>query len=408
MELTLKRLLEQATFHKVRKGYDTDEVDEFLDRAVGMATKVEARLNQALNQEGGAAAPEGGAVAPDPEEVEAEVERRVAARLAEIPTPEPVVVSTGPTDEEQAEEAARTILLAQRTADAAIKEARDEAERLRSEARDEAAALSEQARSETEAARAAGREQLERERSQARAELGETIRRLEGDRDALRADVSLLESHVEEQRAQLRSSVAELQRLLEDPAGFRVAPAPELRSPEASVVPDDPEGDAGVAESDVPPDPDPGGHDPRGHDDDPSPVDQAGSDDDGTDGDDGGLSTGEVIVLGDAAPAIEDAGPAHPGSVDLGSMSPDPIHLDPIDLEDSGPPTAPVSRVDLDLSEDVPPAGDGSASDDEFLDELRRAMADQEPLGPREDQSFGASGALFDDDRRGWRFGKRR
>ena len=89
-------------------------------------------------------------------------------------------------------------------------------------------------------------------------------------------------------------------------------------------------------------------------------------------------------------------------------MSPDPIHLDPIDLEDSGPPTAPVSRVDLDLSEDVPPAGDGSASDDEFLDELRRAMADQEPLGPREDQSFGPTGALFEDDRRGWRFGKRR
>lgn len=403
MELTLKRLLEQATFHKVRKGYDTDEVDEFLDRAVGMATKVEARLNQALKQEGGAAAPEGGVVAPDPTEVEAEVERRVAARLAEIPTPEPVVVATGPTDEEQAEEAARTILLAQRTADAAIKEARDEAERLRSEARDEAAALAEQARSETEAARAAGREQLERERSQARAELGETIRRLEGDRDALRADVSLLESHVEEQRAQLRSAVAELQRLLEDPAGFRVAPAPELRSPEVSVVPDDPEGDAGVAESDVPSDPDPGGHDPRGHDDDPGPVDQAGPDDGDDTGGDGGLSTGEVIVLGDAAPAVDEAGPAPRGSGGREATNPDPI-----DLEDGGPPTAPVSRVDLDLSDDAPPAGDGAASDDEFLDELRRAMADQEPLGPREDQSFGASGALFDDDRRGWRFGKRR
>ena len=405
MELTLKRLLEQATFHKVRKGYDTDEVDEFLDRAVGMATKVEARLNQALNQEGGAAAPEGGAVAPDPVEVEAEVERRVAARLAEIPTPEPVVVSTGPTDEEQAEEAARTILLAQRTADAAIKEARDEAARLLSEARDQAAKLSDEAQSEAEAARAAGRDELERERSQARAELGETIRSLEGDRDALRADVSLLESHVEEQRAQLRSSVAELQRLLEDPSGFRVAPAPELRGPKTSVIPDDPEGDAGVAESDVPSEPGPSGHDPQGHDDGPGPVDEVGSDDEGgSDGDDGALSTGEVIVLGDAVPVIDEAHP-QPGFDGLESMNPDPI-----DLEDSGPPTAPVSRVDLDLSDDVAPVGvgDGAASDDEFLDELRRAMADQEPLGPREDQAFGPTGALFEDDRRGWRFGKRR
>ena len=81
MELTLKRLLEQAEFTKSRGRYDAQEVDELLDRAVAMAAKVEARLNQAIEEAEAA----GG---PSPEQIEAEVERRVAARLAEAgPSP---------------------------------------------------------------------------------------------------------------------------------------------------------------------------------------------------------------------------------------------------------------------------------------------------------------------------------
>ena len=211
--------------------------------------------------------------------------------------------------------------------------------------------------------------------------------------------------------------MAELQRLLDDPAGFRLAPAPALSEADAARVaevvagsdagdgtasPDDaPAGSATEPEPEAATEPEPEA--PA----EPEPV----------------ISAADEIVLGDArvAPAIEEVDHATPGITDP---------------EDSGPPTAPVATVDVDLSDEVdlsdpprlgfdqpvtPEAADSSAavtaaggapqeidSDDAFLDELRRAMADQEPLGPREDLPFAESGPMFGDDRRGWRFGKRR
>jgi hypothetical protein len=46
--------------------------------------------------------------------------------------------------------------------------------------------------------------------------------------------------------------------------------------------------------------------------------------------------------------------------------------------------------------------------DDAFLAELRKAMADEEPLGPRDGGVGDPTPGFLDDDRRGWRFGKRR
>src|SRR5690625_5155742 len=101
MELTLKRLLEQAEFTPVKRGgYDRDEVNTLLDRAVAMATKVEAKLTETMEQARG-----GGG--PSEADIEAEVSRRVEAALASRS-------ATGPSEEEQAEEAARALLLAQR------------------------------------------------------------------------------------------------------------------------------------------------------------------------------------------------------------------------------------------------------------------------------------------------------
>ena len=78
MEFTLKLLLEHAEFKKYRgKGYDPTEVDDFLDRATAMAGKVEVQLTQALEQ-----AKAAGSTGPDPAAIEAEIERRVAERVA--------------------------------------------------------------------------------------------------------------------------------------------------------------------------------------------------------------------------------------------------------------------------------------------------------------------------------------
>ncbi len=338
MELTLKRLLEQAEFTQSRKGYDQDQVDDFLDRAVAMAAKVETRLTQALDQAKGPAAPPG----PSPADMEAEVERRVQARLDELPT-----APTRPSEEESAEEVRRTIVLAQRTADAAVKEAREDAAKLLADAQERASAL--QAEADASAASAASTlaTEVEAERKAAREQLASEIGELEGAREALRTDVTVLERHVEEQRGQLGSTVAELQRLLDDPAGFRVAPVPALLDPKLPDLRD--------------------------------------------------LTQAAPVEL--VAPEPE---PEAVAVVDHEAPGPDDAH------GSSGAPTAPVAAVDLGFP---PPAvAPETEADDEdaFLAELRKAMADDEPLGPR-DQIDAPGDAVFEDEgNRSWRRGKRR
>ena len=69
MELMLKRMLEEAKFSITRKGYDQIEVDDFLDKAVDMATKVEAQL-KALTETTGDAGDDATATTPDETAVE--------------------------------------------------------------------------------------------------------------------------------------------------------------------------------------------------------------------------------------------------------------------------------------------------------------------------------------------------
>jgi len=467
MELTLKRLLEQAEFAESRRGYDREEVNEFLDRAVAMATKVEAKLTETMGQ--AKAAGKGGAAdaGSSPADVEAEVERRVAARLAEAPS--------GPSDDEVADEVHRTIVLAQRTADAAVREAREEAATLLAEANeragairaeiDEASAASQAeidaattaSQAEIDAASAAARAQVtaeaEADRRTARAALTTEITKLDGVRESLRGDISLLERHVEEQRNQLHSTVGELQRLLEDPTGFRMAPAPATVDHDLSdlepeenpadensadhaidpVATDDaavagradddlaaaesaPDGGAGVEAAPSPesatqasdPDPDPDPDQPAGG----EPGDQ-GAPGRGAQGGDG--ANREPVVR---TTVIVDDGSSAPGS---GFDAVDHAAPGVRRQFDSDPPTAPVSPVDLGMAAGSSGAGAApqsstasgdsgreDAEEDAFLAELRKAMADDEPLGPRDQQAQPIEEMFGEDDRRSWRFGKRR
>ena len=394
MELTLKRLLEHAEFKKYRgKGYDPTEVDDFLDRAAAMAGKVEVQLTQAL--EAAKAAGNGG---PTPEQVEAEVERRVAERLAAAPAP------SGPSADDIAEEARRTLALAQRTADAAVREAREEADQLLAAARAEAETLvadaqarADQLNDETDALVNRTREDLaaeaDRERREARTRLATEIGELEAVREALRTDVNVLERHVEEQRSQLGSTLAELQQILDDPSGFRLAPPPALIEPDLPDFSDlaEPAADAAIVEEAV--------------------VVEAVVEDPNLEEavveeavvEEAVVEVAEVVEV-----AAEDEVPGRDGSPAAPTLAFDEVdHEAPglADPFDPGPPTAPVSAVELGVEE--PDAGH---DDDPFLAELRKAMADDEPLGPRDQDDLPSADPLFedDDDRRGWRFGRRR
>ena len=376
MDLTLKRLLEQAEFAQSRKGYDQSQVDDFLDRAVAMATKVEARLTQAIEQAKRASGPAGPTVA----EIEAEVQRRVEKQLAGGLT-----APASPSEDESAEAVRRTIVLAQRTADAAVREAREEAAELLAEAKDRAATLDADTGAAAASAKATLTDEVDRERRAAHKRLAAEIGELEGAREALRSDVTVLEHHLEGQRSQLGNAVAELQRLLDDPAGFRLASTPALLNPDLP----------GVVTPEVEEQP---------------PTEIVGDADSGSSGAEDTPKPPEAVAGAGEGPSLSFGDVLHhpPGP-------PAPL--------DGGPPTAPVSVVDLRFppnakrepgpaAEAPAPRGAPKVSDgeeDPFLTELRKAMADDEPLGPRDHPDAGPGEPFAEgDDGRGWRFGKRR
>src|SRR3954452_16345168 len=123
---------------RFKEGYDEEEVDAFLD-------EVEAELRRLLGEnEQLRRAPKPAAPAPAP-----------------APTPAPAPAAPAVPEEQPQEAALRTLLLAQRTADEAIAEAKAEAEQIVSSARMKASAMEAEAQQQ----RAAAVADLQRQRT---------------------------------------------------------------------------------------------------------------------------------------------------------------------------------------------------------------------------------------------------
>jgi cell division initiation protein len=183
-ELSPVYLREGVEFSVKLRGYDLEQVDDFLDR---MADGIES-LQQQLRRT---------------------TERAVRAEQLAA-------------DNAETEQALRrTLVVAQRTADEVIAEANADAGRRREEA--EATARSIIVAAEAEAARLA---------SEAQRTLRDDIAALERARDALQADVDALDRHVAEERERLR-------RLADGDLVVAPAPAPtDLDVPPEPVVPE--------------------------------------------------------------------------------------------------------------------------------------------------------------------------
>jgi cell division initiation protein len=233
------------------------------------------------------------------------------------------------------DEVRRTLVLAQRTASSAIEEAKAEAERIVSDARqqatEESTTLGEQVRAETEA--------------------------LSERRAALLVEVEALEVYVAQQRDRLRDELTRQLGAL-DAASFGLAPPPVERTP----VAEEPELDVA-----------------------PPPV-----------------ATDDLVGAGeDLADALRQAGVEPPGRPSLYDADADESGeivlprddatqaFDILDLDgqtdDTGEhgaldwaasPTGPADSLELDDDDD---------EGDPFLAELRRAVNDDAPLGPRDE-----------------------
>jgi DivIVA domain-containing protein len=196
MELT-PQTLHAVEFREARRGgYNTRDVDDFIERVAGGVGHLNERLRDAM----------GRADAAEARLAEAQRELDEARRRPSVP-------EASETDETLR----RTLVLAQRTADATIKEAKEEANRVLSEARGEAA----RTRSEAEADARRGAEGA---RAAAQAEVEALI----ADRDKLKIDFDVLTKRLGEQRSNLRAGIGELQRILDDPHALHPVVPPAL------------------------------------------------------------------------------------------------------------------------------------------------------------------------------------
>ena len=321
------QLLHDVEFREAKRGgYNTQDVDEFLERlAVGLERQ-DAAVRDARQRIEAA------------EARAAEAERRAVQA-------EQSASETSASDETLR----RTLVLAQRTADAAIREAEEQAASTVATAQEQADRLLREAQETSARARDEAEEEARRAHEDARTRVLGEMRDLESARDQLRADVDVLERHLEEQRERLRRAVHELERVLEDPESLREVELPtvsDVRAPAREPAP-------------MPVAPDPQ--------DDDHPSTWVPDDDEWSD------------------PQVAEVPLAVPEPVD--------------DLAGR--------RDDPDATQAVDVLAERDADDDAYLAELRKAMTDDTPLGPRDD--LGDVG-LFDagaDSGRS-RFGRRR
>lgn len=340
-ELSPQRLRE-AQFAEVWRGYRMDQVRELLDDAADALDDLRNR-------------------ARDADERAALAERRLVERAAD-------------------DEVSRTLVLAQRTADTAVSEARAEAARLLGDAEERSRAML------AEVERRA--EQLEREmESRAEAALAE----LNDRRAALEADVALLADYVERQRGTLADELRQLLSWL-DGGGHLDAPPVALTGAVASAMGSGTAGTVPASPGPPPPAREHGADDPSASPSRPfAPGEPSGSGDAHHDGD------GSQAEGPGGGPALADVGGDEPAS------------RAPGDTGSAGE----VGDTDADTADGGAGSGSevaGAIDDDPFLAELRRAVEDPEPLGPRDDDAVWAEGAqLYDQDITGsGRFRRRR
>jgi cell division initiation protein len=204
MDISAK-ILREVEFRDRLRGYDTDEVDDFLERVAVGFDELTAELNAALAR----------------------------ADRAEHQAPAPAPAVQAASMEDTSDSIKRTLVLAQRTADLAVREAQDEASKILEDARAAAAAAMSDARSSAELAR-----------SKAEQDLRDVVDRLSAERGRLETEVASLVALISSERTRLTNTLKAMLVKIDD-----INVSPEVRSVAApsDAASSPAEGQAGVS-----------------------------------------------------------------------------------------------------------------------------------------------------------------
>ena len=287
------QLLRDAEFKEQRKGYDTVEVRAFL-----------ARMADAVGR----------------------LQDEVSAAQARADRAERRVIDSPPAGDELS----RTLVLAQRTADAVLEDARQRAAEIQAEAEAQAATVVADADTRATTAAAAADERAASVVAEAEGRVATELVPLLEQRDALQRDIDALRAWSATARTQLADALRR-QLALVEAEDTELPPPPavtDVQLPQPATSP------SGGSEADV--------------------------------------------VGGPDTVAAEIAPPDGPTG---GAAGPDDAAVQE--------PSEPTAVLDLREAADDPRRAEGgalatAAADDPFLAELRRAVTDDEPLGPRD------------------------
>lgn len=196
-----------AVFQTVRKGADPKEVKAFLD---DVADELERAQNQSTAMEARA--------------------RAAVARLQEVTESAAATPATVDASADESETISRTLLLAQRTADNTIAEARGEAARIVRSANDEAATTLDSTREMAAKLLDEAHAEARRVRETERIAIAGEVDALKARRDFLESDVEQLELFLAEQRNRLREAASSIVGVVERVPGGLGAARPPLLS----------------------------------------------------------------------------------------------------------------------------------------------------------------------------------
>jgi DivIVA domain-containing protein len=224
MEMSPQRV-RSAEFKIVRKGADPKEVKAFLD---DVADELERAQNQSTAMEARA--------------------RAAVARLQEVTDSAAAAPAQVDASADESETISRTLLLAQRTADNTVAEARSEAARIVRSANDEAATTLDSTREMAAKLLDEAHTEARRLRETERIAIAGEVEALKARRDFLESDVEQLELFLAEQRNRLRDAASSIVDVVERvPGGLGAA-----RRPLLSASDDEPgDGDTAVEDLEV-------------------------------------------------------------------------------------------------------------------------------------------------------------
>lgn len=248
MELTPELLLE-AKFGPARRGYDMAEVDDFLERCAEgldvLLARLRAEFERAERAESRLAELDAGGtldatvVAPPPDDLSPDD--------LDLPEPAPAEETTAGTQASSVDESMRILVHAERTAEAAVADARAEADRIRTEAESVAGRQRSEAEQMLATAKAEAEEEARKAGEETKRSIQAEVLELRRDRDGLSDDIRTLRRWLDEQRTRMRTTARELQRIVEDPSALKELDEPSL-SDGAEIVD---VSDAGDAASDA-------------------------------------------------------------------------------------------------------------------------------------------------------------